>query len=174
MRNKTTDYDMSIHSNPDAQAWAKFYKETFPEADEEAQCGGPQEACGITGCAECGAQNELAKLKDKVQTLEAESEVLHARISALVIMNDEAIAKEDGLTDKVTELEAELEQVNQKHKNIIRIHAKHFKGKLADSRKVIQVLAKKFLQRRGFSRPTSDHIAFEIQWAEEQVKEGKQ
>ena len=30
---KQQDYDRSIHSNPDAMAWAKFYKETFPEAD---------------------------------------------------------------------------------------------------------------------------------------------
>jgi hypothetical protein len=33
------DYDMSIHTNPDARAWAKFYKETFPDADEELMIG---------------------------------------------------------------------------------------------------------------------------------------
>ena len=32
---KTTPaYDLSIHHNPDAQAWARFYCETFPDADE--------------------------------------------------------------------------------------------------------------------------------------------
>lgn len=29
------EYDMSIHTNPDAKAWVEFYKKTFPEADEE-------------------------------------------------------------------------------------------------------------------------------------------
>ncbi len=33
------DYDKNIHSNPDAMAWAKFYKETFPEADLETMHG---------------------------------------------------------------------------------------------------------------------------------------
>ena len=28
-------YDKSIHSNPDAAAWAKFYKKNFPDADED-------------------------------------------------------------------------------------------------------------------------------------------
>lgn len=27
-------YDMSIHSNPDAAAWAAFFKATFPDSDE--------------------------------------------------------------------------------------------------------------------------------------------
>lgn len=26
-----TDYDMSIHTNPDAQVWAKFFMETHPD-----------------------------------------------------------------------------------------------------------------------------------------------
>ena len=30
-----SDYDMSIHSNQDASAWAKFYKSTFKDADED-------------------------------------------------------------------------------------------------------------------------------------------
>jgi len=30
-----SEYDMGIHSNPDAKAWASFYKSTFPEADED-------------------------------------------------------------------------------------------------------------------------------------------
>lgn len=30
-----TDYDKSIHTNPDAMAWAELYKETFPESDKE-------------------------------------------------------------------------------------------------------------------------------------------
>ena len=29
-----TKYDMSIHSNPDAAAWAAFFKATFPDSDE--------------------------------------------------------------------------------------------------------------------------------------------
>ena len=29
------DYDHSIHSNPDAQAWAKFFMETKAECDWE-------------------------------------------------------------------------------------------------------------------------------------------
>ena len=29
-----TKYDMSIHSNPDAAAWAAFFKATFPDIDE--------------------------------------------------------------------------------------------------------------------------------------------
>lgn len=35
------DYDMSIHSNPDAAAWAKFYIETWPDGcdDEETMIG---------------------------------------------------------------------------------------------------------------------------------------
>lgn len=33
------NYDMSIHHNPDAKAWAEFYKQTFPEADEELMHG---------------------------------------------------------------------------------------------------------------------------------------
>jgi len=27
------DYDMSIHTNPDARAWAKFFMETNPESN---------------------------------------------------------------------------------------------------------------------------------------------
>ena len=39
-----SDYDMSIHSNPDAAAWAKFFMETWekigkPEPDEEMMLG---------------------------------------------------------------------------------------------------------------------------------------
>jgi len=30
-----SDYDMSIHSNPDAKAWAAEFKKRFPDADEE-------------------------------------------------------------------------------------------------------------------------------------------
>lgn len=30
-----TDYDMSIHSNPDAQAWAKFYVKTRERYERE-------------------------------------------------------------------------------------------------------------------------------------------
>jgi hypothetical protein len=32
-----TDYDMSIHTNPDARAWAAFFIKTFPNStvDEE-------------------------------------------------------------------------------------------------------------------------------------------
>jgi hypothetical protein len=32
-----TDYDMAIHTNPDARAWAKFFIETNPHStvDEE-------------------------------------------------------------------------------------------------------------------------------------------
>lgn len=37
--NKIVEYDRSIHSNPDASAWAKFYKECFPDADEETMLG---------------------------------------------------------------------------------------------------------------------------------------
>ncbi|WP_289281514.1 MULTISPECIES: hypothetical protein [unclassified Methylophaga] len=33
------EYDMSIHTNPDAKAWSEFYKKTFPEADEELMLG---------------------------------------------------------------------------------------------------------------------------------------
>ncbi len=35
------DYDMSIHTNPDAQAWAKFFLETNPDCglDEGAMIG---------------------------------------------------------------------------------------------------------------------------------------
>jgi hypothetical protein len=33
------DYDHSIHSNPDAVAWAKFYKEINPDADESLMLG---------------------------------------------------------------------------------------------------------------------------------------
>ncbi len=33
------EYDMQIHSNPRADAWAKFYKETFPESDEGLMIG---------------------------------------------------------------------------------------------------------------------------------------
>ena len=35
------DYDMNIHSNPDALAWAKFFLETFPRCgvDEETMMG---------------------------------------------------------------------------------------------------------------------------------------
>jgi|688.fasta_scaffold246909_5 hypothetical protein len=31
-----TDYDMSIHQNPDAQAWAKFFIETTKDMDRDA------------------------------------------------------------------------------------------------------------------------------------------
>lgn len=27
------DYDMSIHHNPDARAWVKFFRETFPDCN---------------------------------------------------------------------------------------------------------------------------------------------
>lgn len=30
------DYDMSIHANPDAQAWAKFFIETTRDMDRDA------------------------------------------------------------------------------------------------------------------------------------------
>lgn len=30
-----SDYDMNIHTNPDAKAWAEFYKKTFPDSDED-------------------------------------------------------------------------------------------------------------------------------------------
>ena len=33
------DYDKSIHSNPDADAWAKFYKQTYPDSDLETMRG---------------------------------------------------------------------------------------------------------------------------------------
>jgi hypothetical protein len=37
----TPTYDLSIHQNPDAQAWAKFFVKTFPDTphDEETMCG---------------------------------------------------------------------------------------------------------------------------------------
>jgi hypothetical protein len=28
-----TDYDMSIHTNPDAQAWVKFFRECNPDCN---------------------------------------------------------------------------------------------------------------------------------------------
>jgi hypothetical protein len=31
-----TDYDMSIHNNPDAQVWAKFFIETTKDMDRDA------------------------------------------------------------------------------------------------------------------------------------------
>jgi hypothetical protein len=31
-----TDYDMSIHTNPDAMAWAKFFVETTKNMDRDA------------------------------------------------------------------------------------------------------------------------------------------
>ena len=31
-----TDYDMSIHTNPDAQAWAKFFIETTKNMDRDS------------------------------------------------------------------------------------------------------------------------------------------
>jgi len=30
-----TDYDMSIHTNPDAQAWAKFFREVNPDSPHD-------------------------------------------------------------------------------------------------------------------------------------------
>jgi hypothetical protein len=33
------EYDMSIHHNPDAAAWAKFYKEVNPSSDESIMVG---------------------------------------------------------------------------------------------------------------------------------------
>jgi len=33
------DYDMSIHTNPDAAVWAKFFKEKFPDSDEDLMLG---------------------------------------------------------------------------------------------------------------------------------------
>ena len=32
------DYDMNIHHNPDAQAWAKFFIETTKDMDREVFC----------------------------------------------------------------------------------------------------------------------------------------
>jgi hypothetical protein len=29
------DYDMSIHTNPDAMAWAKLFGETFPDSPHD-------------------------------------------------------------------------------------------------------------------------------------------
>ena len=34
-----SEYDMSIHSSADASDWAKFYKKTFPDADESLMLG---------------------------------------------------------------------------------------------------------------------------------------
>lgn len=31
MGDEVATYDMSIHTNPDATAWAAFFKDTFPE-----------------------------------------------------------------------------------------------------------------------------------------------
>ena len=31
-----SDYDLSIHQNPDAQAWAKFFIETTKDMDRDA------------------------------------------------------------------------------------------------------------------------------------------
>ena len=28
-----TEYDMGIHTNPDAQAWADFFRETWPDCN---------------------------------------------------------------------------------------------------------------------------------------------
>jgi hypothetical protein len=28
-----SDYDMSIHTNPDAMAWTKFFRETWPDCN---------------------------------------------------------------------------------------------------------------------------------------------
>ena len=36
---KPSKYDMSIHSNPDAAAWAAFFKQTFPDSDEDLMHG---------------------------------------------------------------------------------------------------------------------------------------
>jgi hypothetical protein len=36
---ETPKYDMSIHSNPDAMAWAKFHQETHPECDLDEMLG---------------------------------------------------------------------------------------------------------------------------------------
>jgi hypothetical protein len=33
-----SDYDLSIHTNPDAQAWAKFFIETTKNMDRDAFC----------------------------------------------------------------------------------------------------------------------------------------
>lgn len=33
MRPATTDYDMSIHTNPDASAWVKFFRECNPDCN---------------------------------------------------------------------------------------------------------------------------------------------
>lgn len=33
------NYNMSIHHNPDAAAWAKFYKELYPDSDESNMLG---------------------------------------------------------------------------------------------------------------------------------------
>lgn len=34
-----SDYDKSIHSNPSGDAWAKFYVETYPDADLDTMRG---------------------------------------------------------------------------------------------------------------------------------------
>ena len=38
-QNTAPTYDRSIHHNPDAQAWARFYCETVPDADEALMTG---------------------------------------------------------------------------------------------------------------------------------------
>jgi hypothetical protein len=31
-----SDYDLSIHTNPDARAWAKFFMETYAKSDDKS------------------------------------------------------------------------------------------------------------------------------------------
>jgi hypothetical protein len=41
-----TDYDMSIHTNPDAVAWAKFYAETKAKSKDPANFDSEENMAG--------------------------------------------------------------------------------------------------------------------------------
>ena len=64
-----SDYDMSIHSNPDAMAWAKFYKETFPDADLDLMHGWFANAMMAMHDSICDERDELRAEVERLKAI---------------------------------------------------------------------------------------------------------
>jgi len=72
-------YDMSIHSNPDAAAWTKFFREKNPDCnvDDQTMFGWFANAMMVMniGCIECGVSSAVVGVfadKAKADAIAAE------------------------------------------------------------------------------------------------------
>jgi hypothetical protein len=61
------DYDRSIHNNPDAQAWAKFFIETTKDVDREV--------FGIEGYMIAWFENAMMAMRDSMKPQETDDTI---------------------------------------------------------------------------------------------------